>query len=321
MGVLTIDPKKLATGFSANLDEVQTWREDNVLAEFRALVKRPPLRSIVADIHPAAATLLLRESNSKNRPLSKTYVAILVEMYDKTQDGVTGDTIKVGKSGLLIDGQHRLTMASNGKAPFRTHIVFGIDDKTFDIIDQGRRRTAGDVLAIDMVPNYQQTANAVRWVYVFGHGRTTNLDMGESRRRFTPRAVRAMVRGELSELPRWAAHGQRIKRAFGIPPAMVQAMCFLIGRYDPKMAERFIEDWVSGARTGPNKTFDVMQTRINTIKGQNNGRISHMMRAAFIVTAFNYWRQNETAPARAFSWSRGYAFPKMAVPMPKFLTA
>lgn len=313
MGVIEISRKRL----EMNLDKIMDWTPDNVLGEFRALVKSPPLRSVVADIYPEAAAMLIREANTKNRPLSKNYLTVLSKTYDKSADGVTGDTIKFGRSGRLIDGQHRLWMASRSSVPFRTHVVFGINDEAFDIIDQGRKRTAGDVLAVDLIPNAIQTASAARWVFVLSNGVRADTATKATVIRNSPRGIRKLVMGELSHLPRYAVHGQRVSRAFGYPAGMVQAVCYLISTYDAKMAERFVEDWISGARDGPNKTFDIMQQRVLTIKHQNNGRISHMMRGAFVVTAFNYWRQNQIAPPRAFSWHKGLTFPTLLLPQPK----
>lgn len=304
-----------------DVDEVRDWRKDNVLGEFRALVMRPPLRSLVVDIHPEAAAMLLCEANTKNRPRSQRYVAVMAELFDMTQAGVTGDTIKVGESGVLLDGQHRLEMATKARVPFRTHIVFGLDDAVFDILDQGRRRTGGDVLAIELVPNYMSTASAVRWIYILtGASRSSDGGggiKGGSVGRFIPRSIGKLVRGPFSELPRYAVHGSRVSKAYKFPNAMVQALTFLVAQHDPKMAERFIHDWVSGSRDGANKTFDNMQARLNSIRSQNAGRVSRMILAAFAVVAFNYWKQGQVAPLRAFVWHKGLAFPKIAVPLPK----
>lgn len=315
MAVIAIDEWR-----AQSLDEVLDWSPSNVLREFRALVNKPPLRSVVADIHPEAACMLLREANTKNRPMSMQYISMLGELFDLTAAGVTGDTIKVGDSGRLLDGQHRLEMASRAKVPFRTHIVFGLDDAVFDIIDQGRRRTGADVLAIDMIPNSVQTANAVRWVYLMagvlkGEGGTTKSKA--NLKRFSPRGVRKLVKGPLAQLPQYAAHGARVSRAFKFPGSMVQALVFLIAQHDPKLAERFVSDWIAGSRDGPAKSFDVMQSRINGIRAQNNGRVARMLLGAFAVTAFNYWKAGQIAPARAFSWHKGISFPTLALPLPK----
>lgn len=232
MGVIEISRKRL----EMNLDKIMDWTPDNVLGDFRALVKSPPLRSVVADIYPEAAAMLIREANTKNRPLSKNYLTVLSKTYDKSADGVTGDTIKFGKSGRLIDGQHRLWMASRSSVPFRTHVVFGINDEAFDIIDQGRKRTAGDVLAVDLIPNAIQTASAARWVFVLSNGVRADTATKATVIRNSPRGIRKLVMGELSHLPRYAVHGQRVSRAFGYPAGMVQAVCYLISTYDAKHA-------------------------------------------------------------------------------------
>jgi hypothetical protein len=44
---------------------------------------------------------------------------------------LTGDTLKFSSKGRLRDGQNRLFACIRANKPFRTHVVFGIDDDVF----------------------------------------------------------------------------------------------------------------------------------------------------------------------------------------------
>lgn len=61
---------------------------------------------------------------------------------------LTGEPIIVGKSGKLLDGQHRIFAALNTRKGFWTVLVEGIDDLMFHLINTGKSRSLRDVLQI-----------------------------------------------------------------------------------------------------------------------------------------------------------------------------
>src|SRR5690242_3389923 len=79
-------------------------------------------------------------------------------------------------SGGLRDGQNRLMACMRAGVPFRTHVVFGIDDDAFDRMDQGKNRDAADVLTMAGHSNANTIAAAVRWVHLIDGGRTKQRD-------------------------------------------------------------------------------------------------------------------------------------------------
>lgn len=100
-------------------------------------------------ITPAMAVQWL-ETNTVNRPLRRSVVEGLVLAYQRGEHRLTHQGIAFAESGELLDGQHRLTAISKMPADFSIQILVstGLPKDAFDSIDQGLKRSHGDVLRI-----------------------------------------------------------------------------------------------------------------------------------------------------------------------------
>ena len=93
-----------------------------------------------------AKELLLR--NSKNRSLSKSRVEAYSRAMRNGEWKLNGETIKVGKDGVLLDGQHRLQAVVEFGNPVNLLVALDLEPDIFDTVDQGRSRTRADVLNV-----------------------------------------------------------------------------------------------------------------------------------------------------------------------------
>ncbi len=292
----------------ADYSKVLIWDTLESLDQWTELVTNPPLHSVVAWIDPVAAKGILSLANEGNRPLNKGSIANLVAEHQSGNFGYTGDTLKFSKKGRLLDGQYRLSACVEANKGFQTHIVFGLDEAVFDILDRQRTRTPGDILAIAEVRDPLIVAGAVRWVISMteGHRGITNRGM-------TPRKIRELATGPMKDVARYTRQSEEIRAAYGIPPTMCAALLYLISRNSKATAESFIQDWLHGNRNYiRNKAFDVLASRIQTCRKQNNGSMNRHVLAAMLVQAFNYWHANVAATPRALTWSKDYQFPSLA---------
>src|SRR5262249_18230952 len=96
---------------------------------------------------------------------------------------LTGDTIKFSNKARLRDGQNRLFACIRSGKPFRTHIVFGIDDDVFPWMDRGKPRSGADALHILEIDNANVVAGAVRWLELLNANRVKERDV------FTPAQI------------------------------------------------------------------------------------------------------------------------------------
>jgi len=60
----------------------------------------------------------------------------------------TFDAIRIGKSGYMIDGQHRTMGVTIAKRPIDTIVAYGLDDVVIESIDRTRPRSYSDTLKI-----------------------------------------------------------------------------------------------------------------------------------------------------------------------------
>ncbi|UTC28770.1 hypothetical protein MARCHEWKA_02580 [Brevundimonas phage vB_BpoS-Marchewka] len=118
-------------------------------------------------IGPDEAEALLK-SNTHNRPLSEA----LVRKY--AQDMIAGSwqqngaTIVVSLTNRLLDGQHRLHAIVRAGVTLKLLIAYDAADEVFTTIDNGKTRSAGDVVALAGKENSSLLATAGRFVHNYG---------------------------------------------------------------------------------------------------------------------------------------------------------
>lgn len=100
-------------------------------------------------IDPDTAKTWLDEANTHNRPISRAYVKSLAAdladgRWQTTHQGVAFDS-----EGVLADGQHRLWAIVESGVPALLSVTRGLSPKVFEVIDQHRKRTAGQILTME----------------------------------------------------------------------------------------------------------------------------------------------------------------------------
>lgn len=119
-----------------------------------------------AIVTPELAKQLL-DKNTHNRSLSESIVAKLVGAMKRGEWQYNGDTIRLSKSGRLLDGQHRLAAIERSGIPQKYIIVDGLEDESFTTIDVGRGRTASDMLGIAGEKNTHTLAAVAKMNLIF----------------------------------------------------------------------------------------------------------------------------------------------------------
>lgn len=121
-------------------------------------------------IDKAMATTLL-QANTRNRTVSDRQV----EQYGralKTGWPFTGDAIRLGPDGLVLDGQHRLLAIERTGNPMNCLIVSNLDEKVRRFIDSGRKRTAADEMTMEGIANGTVLSSISRLLLSWDHWRT-----------------------------------------------------------------------------------------------------------------------------------------------------
>lgn len=303
-------------GLPKDFNKSLLWDLADCMDQFHALVKHPPLHSVVVRIEPPMAKAILKAANDRNRPLNKSATLGLRWEIESGEFELTGDTIKVSTKGRLIDGQHRLESCAASKG-IETHMVFGLDERVFDILDRQRTRTAADILSIQGTKDATIVAGATRWAHIIsnrlrGLGGSAERGFKKPSRRPSPRETRILVAGPMKDLPLYAKQAEALRKAYKIPPTLTCGLLWCIAQGDKDAALDFAKDWLDGNRNYTrNKNFDVLAQRIISVKAQTNGHLPRIPLAAMLVQTFNHWHANITATPRGLTWKREWAFPKI----------
>lgn len=116
-------------------------------------------------VTPRMASEWLRR-NTDNRPLRRTVVENHKEAWLRGEYVITHQGVAFSESGTLLDGQHRLTALSEMPDTFSITIMVtrGLQEKAFEVIDDGLRRSAADALRED--PRIMQVSRLLAHIYL-----------------------------------------------------------------------------------------------------------------------------------------------------------
>lgn len=101
----------------------------------------------IEEITPEIAEQYLELNYKSNRPLKQVSVNQLARDMSEGKFILNPSApIIFTEDGTLIDGQHRLWACVQCGCPFKTFVVRGADEKTYDVIDIGNTRSVADVI-------------------------------------------------------------------------------------------------------------------------------------------------------------------------------
>jgi hypothetical protein len=211
-----------------------------------------------------------------------------------------GDSIRLSKTNVLLDGQHRLHAVVESGTSQWFIFVDDLDDDSFDTIDQGRKRTGSDVLSIKGEKNSAALASALRWILC--------IEYGNANHKVTASELLQMLE-KYPEARRWATFysGSKEMRALFNSPLIAIATLFS-HKYGDAVVERLMQQLANGE--GLNKSDIAYQLRHRAI--QNKSRITKIRDSAFAhmtVKAFKAFVMNK--PIAVLRVQSDEAFPEI----------
>lgn len=238
-------------------------------------------------ITPEEASRLLGE-NHGNRELKQFIVNTLAADIEAGRFVFNGDTIRVSKTGRLLDGQHRLTAVVQTGIPIETILITGLDDDVQTTIDTGSPRKFSDVLTMQRNTKNATTVGAVTlatYLYQQNDGRFNNQILARKR---------SATRDELLEW--FDAHTEEmlvaatLARRIQASPARLSTQstaCTLFGAalFDPDLAALFAETVAEGDAAVGDPARQLREYGIRRSQAANKSTNQHCH--LLTVTAWN----------------------------------
>jgi len=244
----------------------------------------PPSESLkvhLEHVTPERAKKIL-ETNEGNRSIASA----VVEKYARDMKAgawvLNGQTIKVGQSGRLLDGQHRLAASIKAGRGFDAIVVEGLDDTVFDTFDLGMRRSLGEILQDRREINTSTLAAVLRQAWLIKNGMLQY------------RAVSPTVAELLDLLGISPDIRESVRLSYKIrdvvAPGLVCALHFFFAQVQKSKADQFIARLGDGANLSEHSPILLLRERLNKDRASRKRDMSDAEKAAIIIKAWNAYR-------------------------------
>lgn len=269
-----------------------------------------PLPQVVT-ITPEMARELL-DRNPSNRPLDNFLVAQMVSQirgggWQVTHQGIALDGPLA--TGNVVDGQHRLNAILKSGVATQVLLFEGVPRETFSVLDTGKRRSGGDVLALEGERDSTLLSATIRHVHLF---RTNpSGSWAGSNSRLSNNDLLAIFQGQSDEFRQAAKQGRILGKELGIIPTAGAAGYFLTVEAAPAARS---DEWMRGLTTQANLAPD--DSRLAFIKVMNSLRNGGSVRRrtdtrgqiGLYIKAWNAWVSGK--PVKSLRLQKGEKMPR-----------
>jgi hypothetical protein len=260
------------------------------------------VRSKVQAITPKKAAEFL-EANTSNRPLSKATVKSFAEAMTRGDWMVTHQGIAFSSTGVLVDGQHRLAAIVEADMPVELTVFTDVNDRTFDVLDTGRRRNAADVLALEGEKSVTMLAAMVRTVWLYEN--RPDLTWSGGGAAVTNHQIVTTLTAH-PKLRDFIAVGDQLAAAIGMIKSAAGAASYIVSQANPKAD---LSPWFDGVTEGVGlgkgdsrlMLRRVMFNMTRKREGQPKRRRDTREHVGLYFKAFSAWATSETLSQLRFA--------------------
>ena len=237
------------------------------------------------------ATKLL-DMNTNNRKVKKNNLDLLIYELENGMFKFNGESIIVSKSGVLLDGQHRLLAVEKTGVPIESIIVWDVEDNTFGTIDTGSSRSAYDVLNVNKIENYALKAKLAKMFILSNKGK--GIDRRAKEYKITNDEILAFTKrnnDELDEVCKIATRYYQKKKL--LATSEIGFFWHIFSSENRKMAELFFEAIFSGLFSSSKDPCYILRSKLEDDKMNKNLTLNTVTKHKMIAKDWNKFIANE----------------------------
>lgn len=245
-------------------------------------------------VTPAIAQGYLNH-NTANRPFSEKVVRRYAsEMIAGRWKPDTGEVIKISKTGLLLDGQHRLAAIIKSEKPILLHVATEINEDVFDVLDTGKKRSTSDVFGIKGINNSYTLPSII----------LSNLEIIKGNRISEKPSSTLALEIYFQQEKFWdfvTTSALKYYKRFSklLPTSVIGGMFSIFYKLSPNEAEDFFDQLTTGAHITNNSILALRQKLLEnrlSIKKLEPSQIN-----AYIIKTWNAFRKKDEIKILRFS--------------------
>ena len=207
--------------------------------------------------------------------------------------GVNPQTASFDSDGCLIDGLHRMWAIARSRVAIPMVIVRGVPSKSFDVIDDGPRRSLKQVMAMDGVPMVLTMASIVRTVIIYIRAKYTTIQFASG---VNNREGLEFYYANEERVTIAAAWGTKVKAGEHGTAAGGGFVAFVLLAINPERAEQFLEGIATGANLPANSPILKYRNKYAVLRAQ--GSVHRNTQVDMMFEAWNEWNGHKTERVR-----------------------
>lgn len=241
------------------------------------------------------------ERNTNNRPVNQARVDQIA------RDMISGDWVFNGQSvtfdtdGVQMDKQHTLLGVVKSGVTIKMPVFYNVDKRAKRTIDTGRGRTFSDNLGINGELHSRTLGSAVKFLYLWKHGKTLNNTSGG---KIPSMAEMYEVLGENPKIRKGVDSimtRHKGVRLYG-SNALFSTLYYLFSKKDHDSAELFFEYFGSGDGLGvANPIFSLREKLTKERLNNTHTRVGSWWVGAMTIKAWNAMRTSSTCKGLRFN--------------------
>lgn len=307
---------------SADAIDIDAGTNDNIMAGFEQHPKSQEIwqkafpdgvvPSVTLRMIGSRESTVLLDQNTANR----TRVTVTVARYQRDIESddfmsLNGETIKVARSGRMLDGQHRITALENSGKRLPFLVVEGLQEHAFDVMDRAVAKTFADVLRERNLSNAGTLAAATRMQWLYERdGFKVYYGLSPS----NPEMNAVLQRNP--DLLNSLEYNNRLRGL--LIPAVGCWVEYRLKQANPELAATFLSKLASGEDLGKGDPILILRKRLFDMelerqkdrsdiekvstKDEGPGGPITVRLAALTILAFNMWTHGRTITQQALRW-------------------
>lgn len=239
-------------------------------------------------VTPELALQLLEANKNNRRIKTPRLLQYTQEILKGNWKPDTGETIKISKTGRILDGQHRLMAVVKAKIPVHFHIVYGVEDNVFDVLDTGSMRNATDVFYIKGIKNQNTIPSIIATYNLLTKGFSSSGQVNH-------RATNAELLDQYFSFEMfWQVTTTRTiawYQAFAkiLPPSAIGGLYSLFYDISPDQAEEFFNQLCTGQNIS-NNMIAMLRQKLMRDK-MSPKKMPLAIRYGLIIKTWNFYRK------------------------------
>jgi hypothetical protein len=267
-----------------------------------------PTKTVLGDgsvlVDAATATEWLK-ANSHNRRLRNGRVDQMSRDMIKGNWDDNGETIKFSRTGVLLDGQHRLSAVIQSDTVQVFTVIAGLEDKVRRSVDTGGKRTVGDQLTLHGRDNGTTLASVARFA----------MQMQAYPRTFVPTDIELTEIAENDEKLQWVVNNvtPKLPAILG-SPTLRSYVYRVLHEVDPDACATFFSKLTTLDKLPQDSPILALYRRLANPDTRKDGFKGRVAQVTCYFIAWNAWRAGESRQIiKPHTNAEGYVMPPKPV--------